>query len=825
MKILKFGGSSIGSPDRINNVVEIVKNSKKESGKIAVVFSAFHGITDKLITLSKLAAKGDQAYLDLCKEIEEIHLNTIKKIISVRNQSSVLTHVKLTLNELEDVIHGVYLVKELSLRTLDFIMSFGERISAYIISKVFEDRNIESEFLDSRDLIITDPTYGSARIIFDQTNEKIKEYFDEHLPAGKAGKKLQIITGFIASSLEGQTTTLGRGGSDYTASIFAAALKAKEIEIWTDVDGVLTADPKKVKKAFSIKSLTYEEAMELSHFGAKVIHPPTMQPALNKKIPIRIKNTFNPSFDGTIISEKGDSKNFSIKGISSIDDIALLRIQGSGMIGVAGIARRIFGALAAKKVSVILISQASSEHSICFAVLPQYSEDAKRAIEDELRFEIKDKLVSEILTEKNLSIIAVVGENMRKTPGISGKVFQALGRNGINVVAIAQGSSELNISAVVPKVDEEKALNALHDAFFLTTSKTVNIFLVGTGLIGSTLLKQINHQKNYLSEEYNLSFKVIAIANSKKMVFDTNGSDTDNWKETLREKGSKTNLDKFVESMKSLNLPNSIFVDCTASEEVTLYYTDILKSAISVVTPNKRANSKDYSFYQSTKDAARKHNVRFLYETNVGAGLPIIGTLKDLVSSGDRVDKIEGVLSGTLSYIFNSFAENKKFSDIIKEAKEKGYTEPDPREDLNGLDVARKLLILAREIGLSMELKNIKVQNLIPVPARNTKSIDEFFKILKDYDCEFEELRRKADQNGKVLRYVARLENGSANIGLEEVSKTHPFYFLTESDNIFAFTTKHYKDRPIVVKGPGAGPDVTAAGVFADIIRIAHYLG
>ncbi|MGE5811908.1 MAG: bifunctional aspartate kinase/homoserine dehydrogenase I [Ignavibacteria bacterium] len=818
MKILKFGGSSIGSPDRINNVVEIVKNSKKESGKIAVVFSAFHGITDKLITLSKLAAKGDQAYLDLCKEIEEIHLNTIKKIISVRNQSSVLTNVKLTLNELEDVIHGVYLIKELSLRTLDFIMSFGERISAYIISKVFEDRNIESEFLDSRDLIITDPTYGSARVIFDQTNEKIKEYFDGH-------KKLQIITGFIASSLEGQTTTLGRGGSDYTASIFAAALKAKEIEIWTDVDGVLTADPKKVKKAFSIKSLTYEEAMELSHFGAKVIHPPTMQPALNKKIPIRIKNTFNPSFDGTIISEKGDSKNFSIKGISSIDDIALLRIQGSGMIGVAGIARRIFGSLAAKKVSVILISQASSEHSICFAVLPQYAEDAKRAIEDELRFEIKDKLVSEILTEKNLSIIAVVGENMRKTPGISGKVFQALGRNGINVVAIAQGSSELNISAVVPKIDEEKALNALHDAFFLTTSKTVNIFLVGTGLIGSTLLKQINYQKNYLSEEYNLSFKVIAIANSKKMVFDTNGSDTDNWKETLREKGSKTNLDKFVKSMQSLNLPNSIFVDCTASEEVTMYYTDILKSAISVVTPNKRANSKDYSFYQSTKDAARKHNVRFLYETNVGAGLPIIGTLKDLVSSGDRVDKIEGVLSGTLSYIFNSFTENKKFSDIIKEAKEKGYTEPDPREDLNGLDVARKLLILAREIGLSMELKNIKVQNLIPFPARNTKSIDEFFKILKNHDCEFEELRKKADRNGKVLRYVARLENGSANIGLEEVPKTHPFYFLTESDNIFAFTTKHYKDRPIVVKGPGAGPDVTAAGVFADIIRIAHYLG
>lgn len=818
MKILKFGGSSIGTPEKINNVVEIVKNCRNDYGKIGVVFSALHGITDKLILLSKLAAKGDQSYQELYKQIEETHLDAIKKIISVKNQSSVLTHVKLTLNELEDVIHGVFLVKELSLRTLDFVMSFGERISAFIIAKVFEDRNVEAEFLDSRDLIITDTTYGSARVIFEKTNDNVKTYFEKH-------KKLQIITGFIASSLEGQTTTLGRGGSDYTASIFAAALKAREIEIWTDVNGVLTADPKKVKKAFSIKSLTYEEAMELSHFGAKVIHPPTMQPALNKKIPIRIKNTFNPSFEGTIISEKGDSKAFSIKGISSIDDIALLRIQGSGMIGVAGIARRIFGALAAKKVSVILISQASSEHSICFAVLPQYSEDARKAIEEELRFEIKDKLVSEILIEKDLSIIAVVGENMRKTPGISGKVFQALGRNGINVVAIAQGSSELNISAVVPRVDEEKALNALHDAFFLTTSKTVNIFLVGTGLIGSTLLKQITHQKNYLSEEYNLSFKVIALANSKKMYFDTNGVNTDDWKSVLQEKGNRTNLGKFTERMRNLNLPNSIFVDCTASEEVTMFYKDILKSAISVVTPNKRANSKDYSFYQEIKDAARKHNVRFLYETNVGAGLPIIGTLKDLVSSGDRVEKIEGVLSGTLSYIFNSFTENKKFSEIIKEAREKGYTEPDPREDLNGLDVARKLLILAREIGLSIELKNIKVQNLIPPAVRNSKSIDEFFRILKNFDCEFDELRKKAEKKGNVLRYVARLENGSANIGLEEVPKTHPFYFLTESDNIFAFTTKHYKDRPIVVKGPGAGPDVTAAGVFADMIRIANYLG
>ncbi len=637
-------------------------------------------------------------------------------------------------------------------------------------------------------------------------------------------KTVQIITGFIASTSNNETTTLGRGGSDYSASIFAAALKANEIEIWTDVDGVLTADPKKVKKAFPLQSLTYEEAMELSHFGAKVIHPPTMHPAMEKKIPIRIKNTFNSSFAGTIINGKSSPNNFSIKGISSIDDIALIRIQGSGMVGVAGIAQRIFSALAAKKINIIMITQASSEHSLCLAVLPRFAVNAKKALHDEFHYEIKERLINDPIVESNLSIIAVVGENMRKTPGISGRVFQALGKNGINIVAIAQGSSELNISAVIGRENEAKALNALHDAFFLSIAKTVNLYIVGTGLIGGTLLRQIQQQEDFLAKEYLLNVKVIALANRRKMLIDKSSIDAIQWDSTISQKGVKTNLDIFIDEMKKHNLPNSIFVDCTASEAVADRYLEILDSSISVVTPNKRANSKNYKYYEQLKYSALKHNVKFLYETNVGAGLPIISTINDLVSSGDKVSKIEGVLSGTLSYLFSSFTKGKKFSNIVKEAREKGFTEPDPREDLNGLDVARKLLIMAREIGLKMELKDMKVESLIPKPALKSKSVADFFLKLKDHDHEFEARRKKAEDKGNVLRYIARLENGKAEISLQEVDSNHPFYSLSGSDNIFAFTTKHYQSMPIVIKGPGAGADVTSAGVFADIIRISNFL-
>jgi aspartokinase/homoserine dehydrogenase 1 len=815
MRVLKFGGSSVGNSERVKNVIDIIKRT--QTTNVAVIFSAFQGITDELIKVSRQAARGNNSYEDLFHQIEKRHIMLAKDLISVKSQSRVLANLKLNLNELEDVLHGVFLVKELSLRTLDFIMSFGERFSAYIISEAMKDAGIDCEYLDSRTVIKTDENFGSAKVDFIKTNELIKKYFAQH-------NKLQTVTGFIGSTVYEETTTLGRGGSDYSASIFAAALDADQVDIWTDVDGVLTADPRKVKKAFSIPNLTYEEAMELSHFGAKVIHPPTMQPALNRKIPIRIKNTFNPDFEGTLISSKETPNHFPVKGISSIDDIALLTIHGSGMVGVSGVAQRIFSALAGHAINVILISQASSEHSLCIAVMPNQAAAAKKAIEHEFRFEIKEKLVDEVAVETNLSIIAVVGEHMRRTPGISGKIFQSLGRNGINIIAIAQGSSELNISAVISKDNVSKALTALHDAFFLSITKTVNVFIVGIGLIGGTLLRQIKHQEDFLQKEYSLAVNVAGIANSKKMLINENGIDTDTWQEQLEASGEATDLSAFIKRMKELNLPYSIFADCTASETLVNYYLEVLKSNISIVTPNKKANSREFSFYTELKDTSHKHNVKFLYETNVGAGLPVIGTIKDLVSTGDKVFKIEGVLSGTLSFIFNTVSADKSFSTIVKEAKKRGYTEPDPREDLNGMDVARKLLVLAREVGMKMELSDITIQNLVPDAAIKAATVDEFFVRLEEFDKEFELRRSKLESDGKVLRYIAKLENGKAEISLQEVGQEHPFYSLSANDNILAFTTRHYQERPIVIKGPGAGADVTAAGVFADIIRIANYL-
>ena len=817
MKILKFGGSSVGSSEKIKNVIDIITSILKKNIKIAVVFSAFQGVTDELIKISKLASTGNNKYQELFKDLEHRHLSVAKELISVKKQSSILANIKLNLNELEDVIHGVFLVKELSPRTLDFILSFGERLSAYIIAYALNDRNIQSEFLDSRELVRTDNNFGNAKVDFDITTKQIKNYFKSH-------KKLQVITGFIASTVNNETTTLGRGGSDYTAAIFGAALNVSEIQIWTDVDGVMTADPRKVKNAFSLPHITYEEAMELSHFGAKVIHPPTIQPAFTGKIPIVIKNTFNPEFAGTIINNNPNSNRFTIKGLSSIDNIALIRIQGSGMIGVSGVAKRIFSALAEVKINVILITQASSEHSLCIAVLPQYASLAKKSIEKEFKFEIFENLVNEPIIEENVSIVAVVGENMRNFPGISGKVFQALGRNGINVVAIAQGSSELNISTVISRDHESKALNALHDSLFLSKEKSVNIFLVGTGLIGGTLLSQIDNQISYLSKEFGLDFKIIGLANSRKMLIDNNGIDVKGWQDKLNVKGLATDLENFINNMRTLNLSNSIFIDCTASKIVVEKYPDILCSNISIVTPNKIANSIGYDFYQKLKLLALKHNVKFLYETNVGAGLPIIGTLKDLVSSGDEIQKIEGILSGTLSYIFNTFSKDNPFSEVVKLAKEKGYTEPDPREDLSGMDVARKLLILAREAGLTLELKDIKIEKILPAEVEKAKSVNDFFIKLKKHDRDFECMREKAAAKGNLFRYIASLENSKAKISMQEVNTDHPFYFLSGIDNVIAFTTKYNQERPVVVKGPGAGAEVTASGVFADIIRAARYL-
>lgn len=817
MVVYKFGGTSIGNVDRIKNVASILKRNLKKHKEIGVVLSAFGGVTDSLVKISITASKGDPDYELQLKQLEEQHITIVKELLPVKYQTETLSCVRLTLNELEDVLHGVFLVKEFSSRSLDFIMSFGERLSSYIVSSYLNATGINTEFIDSRKIIKTDESFGNAKVDFVLTSGLIKQAF-------KSPVKLKVVTGFIGSTVNEETTTLGRGGSDYTAAILAAVLNAKEIGIWTDVDGVLTADPRKVKNAFAIQSLSYEEAMELSHFGAKVIYPPTMQPALNKGIPVRIKNTFNPDFKGTLIGSKTNRNGYLIKGISSIDNISLLGINGSGMVGVAGTAERIFSALASKNISVILITQASSEHSLCIAVLPAYASAAQKAIEQEFRYEIKDGLVNKPEVESSMSIIAVVGENMRRTPGIAGKVFNSLGRNGINISAIAQGSSERNISVVIPKQDEAKALNVLHDAFFLSSVKSVNIFLIGPGKVGTTVLEQIDQQGNYLQKEYGLRLKIVGLANSRNMFFDVNGINIKEWKEKLLNSNLKTDLSSFIVEMVKLNLSNSIFIDCTASKDVVNKYKEILKANISIVTPNKIANSSAFDKYMEMKELALKHNVRFAYETNVGAGLPIIGTLKDLVSSGDKILKIEGILSGTLSYIFNSFNKNRRFSEIVLEAKQKGFTEPDPREDLKGTDVGRKLLILAREIGIPLELKQIKVENIVPKKLMDIKGVDEFLKKLEEYDLYFEKKRSTAEKKNKKLRYIAELKNNRAKVSLTEVGEDHPFYSLDGSDNILSVRTVNCGNRPIVIKGPGAGIEVTAAGVFADVIRISNYL-
>ena len=813
MKILKFGGSSIGSSEKIAQVLNIIGNRAMEAESFVIVLSAYESVTDQLIRMGKLAAEGNDQYHRMFMELEQRHISVIKDLISIKGQSTALTYIKILLNELEDILQGVFLVKELTAKTLDYIMSFGERFAAFTFSECLKDRKVDNRYVDSRDIIITDNSYGRAMVDFPLSNKKIKSCFDKSV-------NVYIVTGFIASTKNKETTTIGRGGSDYTASIIGAALNVSEIEIWTDVDGVLTADPSKVSNAFSLDHLTYEEAMELSHFGAKVVYPPTMQPALNKKIPIRVRNTFNPGFQGTVISYKTSSSKYFIKGISSIDEVALIQIQGSGMVGVAGIAERIFNALAREKINIILISQASSEHSICIAIPPEYKDLAKKALEMELDYELRIEMVSEISIENDLAIIAVVGENMRKTRGIAGRVFQSLGNNGINISAIAQGSSELNISMVISKSDETKALNALHNSFFLSGTKILNLYLVGTGLIGKTLLSQLQKNEEYLRDKRKISIRLIGLANIEKMIYESKGIELSGWEQKLETSKHQTDIDKYIEAMKAINLPNSVFVDCTADDYLAEKYLDILKLNISIATPNKKANTKSYTYYSQLRNHAFENSVKFLYETNVGAALPILNTIRELVSSGDRITKIEGILSGTLSYIFNSFKPGKTFSEIILQAKEQGFTEPDPREDLNGMDVARKLLILIREAGYQKEMDDITIENLIPEELRGISSQDEFLLRLKDCDDLFEAKRVQAEKHGQALRYIASFESPNAEVLLRAVDENHPFYHLQGNDNIIAIYSLNYKTNPLVIRGPGAGAEVTAAGVLADILRV-----
>ncbi|MEM9886707.1 MAG: bifunctional aspartate kinase/homoserine dehydrogenase I [Bacteroidota bacterium] len=817
MKVLKFGGSSVAKPERIKRIINILRTYYEKGEDFTVVFSAFGGVTDALIEMSQIAAKGDEGYKTLFEVFHDRHVKAAEELIRRPLLDEALPILEQNHAVLRNLLYGIFLVREASPRTMDYVLSFGERNSAYIIAHTLQDHGIPAAYLDARKIIQTDKFFGAAKVDFEATYKKIQEYYRKQTD-------IQIVTGFISSTKGRLTTTLGRGGSDYTAALLGAGLEAKQIEIWTDVSGVLTCDPRKVKRAFTIPKMTYAEAMEMSHFGAKVIYPPTLQPALKKEIPLYIKNTFQPEFEGTYISSQSSKEDLAVKGISSIGNISLLTLSGSGLFGVPGISGRLFNALSQASINVILITQGSSEHAISFAVQPKMTEKARKAAENAFAYEQQKGIVNPIKVEQNLSAVAIIGENMRYQPGIAGRMFRALGKNGINAVAIAQGSSELNISVVINKMDELKALNALHESFFLSDKKELHLFLVGVGLIGGTLLEQIRAQRDFLLEDQNLDIKVVGIANSSKMLFDENGINLSDWKTALLSSKTATDLPEYVERMRSINLPNTIFVDNTASPSLPKHYAAILDSSISISTPNKIATSSSYEQYLRLKQLARKRGVQFVYETNVGAGLPVLSTLKDLMSSGDRILKIEGVISGSMSFIFNNFNGNEAFSEIVKIAKEKGYTEPDPREDLGGKDMRRKLIILAREAGFSAEESDININSILPEATMQAASVADFFEALKQSDPHFENLQKEAALAGKVLRMVAKFESGTGSIGLDIYDSKHPFFGLSGSDNMIVFTTQRYKDTPLVVRGPGAGAEVTAAGVFAEIIRIGNYL-
>jgi len=817
MKVLKFGGTSVAQSDRILQIIDIVKPLATPEDSVAIVCSAFSGVTDMIIDMCQKASLGDISYKIVFESFEDKHKDMCAQLLSSHSDVfiTVIDHISHNHETLKDLLKGIFLLREATLRSMDYAMSFGERNSNYIIAAAMNLHGIKAEFLDAREVVKTNSDFGSAKVNFAVTNPQIGQFFSD-----KKGT-VQVITGFIGSDHQGLTTTLGRGGSDYTAAIFAGALQAEVLEIWTDVDGVLTADPRKVKKAFTLSQLSYAEAMEMSHFGAKVIYPPTIQPALAKNIPIYIRNTFNPTFVGTLISkEYDDTFPSAIKGISALSGTSLISLEGTGMIGVPGISGRLFTALGRGKINIILITQASSEHSISFAVSDKESDAALGILQDEFEKEFQDGRIDPIKIEKDMTVMAVVGENMRHVPGVAGKLFRALGKNGINIMAIAQGSSELNISFVINKSLENKALNVIHDAFFLSKTKRLHLFMIGIGLIGKTLLQQMERQKLFLAEHFGLEIVVCGLANSKKMLISSDGIELENWENIFYHHNENSHIRTFIDKMKEANLSNSIFVDCTASSYVQEYYEEILTNSISISTPNKVAASSPYQRFQGLKKLALKYHAPFMFETNVGAGLPIISTLRNLIQSGDKILSIEAVLSGSISYIFNNFDGSNPFSSLVMEAKEKGYTEPDPRDDLSGSDVMRKITILAREAGIPIEMTDIQLSPILPDVCMQATTVEDFFMSLKDNDDYFIKWLNQAKAQNGVLRFIAKSENNVVSCGVEIVTPDSPFYGLQGSDNMVVYKTERYNSNPLTVRGPGAGAEVTAAGVFSEIISL-----
>ena len=808
MKVIKFGGTSVATSKSLKNVFSIIENQKENT---IVVVSALGGITDLLHDF--ISSKGNSS-VDYLKEIEERHLEIIHGLSKVENQSSLLSFLKQQLNELESILEAVSTIDEITKKTISKVLSFGEILSSKIIFELLNQRGNDISYLDSREIIFT--KYHNNNEIIDEEKTGISISNNIEL----IDSKLIIMPGFIATDSNNEISNLGRGGSDYTASVMANYTNSEALEIWTDVSGVFSANPKIVKNSKAIESLSYKEAMELSFFGAKVIYFPTLQPLIEKSIPAYIKNTFDKDAIGTCISNKGENNEEStIKGISHIEKISLINFEGSGMVGVPGFSKRFFGALSERGINVIMITQASSEFSICVAVKESDANNAKISIDKEFEYEISQRKINECQIENSLSNIAIVGDKMKSKKGVSGKLFSTLGNNNINIRAIAQGASERNISIIIDEKDNTKALNSLHEAFFENNCKNLHLFITGVGNVGSNLIRQISDQKKSLEESLGLKIKVMALSNSKKMLLSDTEIDLTDWESKLDSSNMKSDNDKFLDFSIKQNLRNSLFIDNTANSDITVNYNKYLKNGIGIVTCNKIACSSELEKYLDLKSLSRIHNAPFLYETNVGAALPIINTLNNLINSGDQITKIEAVLSGTLNYIFNTFNKENSFYEVVKKAVDLGYTEPDPKIDLCGIDVSRKILILARESGKKIEFSDVQNISFLPDESINTESKEEFLESIKNNDDHFNKMLDKALKNKSRLKYVASLIDGKASVSLKEINENHPFYNLQGSDNITVFHTDRYKESPLVVKGAGAGGEFTASGVFADIIK------